>query len=76
MTWQERLTGLHQLGLWEHAMLVGLDILQTASDTPPEEVHKRQFLRGEGVGADINQVATLRDLNEIASHYVRCLGLV
>ncbi len=56
MSWQERLSGLQELGSWELALLIGLDILQTASRSKTKGARPTGLLRGEGQGADINQV--------------------
>ena len=56
MGWQERLTGLQDLGSWELALLIGLDVLQTASSTKLRGAKPIGLLRGEGQGADITQV--------------------
>lgn len=56
LSWQERITSLQDLGMWELAVLLGLDIYETALTTYPEQPKPLGALRGEGHGADVNQV--------------------
>ena len=61
LNWQERLSALRDISQWELALLVGLDILQTAqsssSGVPHEDVQR--VWRGEGRGADPQQVGDI-----------------
>lgn len=68
MSWQERMTGLQDLGSWELALLVGLDSLQTASRFQAKGSRPAGLLRGEGQGADINQVLSIKMPNISTDH--------
>ena len=56
MTWQERLASLRGIGQWELALLVGLDILQTAKSAAAGTLAAVHLWRGEGKGAEPHQV--------------------
>ena len=59
MSWQERLAALRDIGQWELALLIGLNVWQEAGRASHDDETEEAGWRGEGVGAEPSQVSSL-----------------